>query len=178
MSIIKKIKILRCKLLLTNKRNIHIGKNTTFGRGTVLWAPNEMKIGRDVYIGKYCTLQADIEIGNYVEIANNVGLIGRYDHDFSEVGVPIKEASWIGNKNYRFKGFGKKIVIEDDVWIGFGSIIVSGVKVSKGAIVAAGSVVLADVPPYAIVAGNPAVVKKYRFTSDEIMIHEKKLKNY
>ena len=75
MGIIHKLKLLRCKLLLASHRNIFIGNNTTFGRGTVFWAPNKMTIGNNVYIGKYCTLQADMEIGNNIDIANNVGLI-------------------------------------------------------------------------------------------------------
>lgn len=175
MSILKKMKILRCKLLLLRNRNITIGKNTTYGRGTVLWAPNNLIIGDNVYIGKYCTLQADIEIGNNIDIANNVGLIGKYDHDFSKVGVSIKDAPWIGDISYDFKGKGLKIIIEDDVWIGYGAVLFTGVHVGRGAIVAAGSIVTKNVPPYAIVAGNPAIIKGCRFTKDQIKEHEKAL---
>lgn len=173
MGIIKGLKLLRCKLLLLPKRNIKIGENSTFGRGTVFWAPNSMTIGDNVYIGKYCTVQADITIGNDIEIANNVGLIGKYDHNYRQIGVTIKNSDWIGDKNYAFKGLGQRMVIEDDVWIGFGSVIVGGVRIGRGSIVAAGSVVLNDVPPYAIVAGNPAVVKGYRFSEEEIKEHER-----
>jgi acetyltransferase-like isoleucine patch superfamily enzyme len=60
------------------------------------------------------------------------------------------------------------IIIENDVWIGAKSTIMSGVKIGNGAIIAAGSVVTKDVPPYAIVAGNPAKVVKYRFSEDQI----------
>ena len=168
MGLVKKLKILRCKLLLAPQRNISIGNNTTFGRGTVFWAPNKMTIGNNVYIGKYCTLQADMEIGNNIDIANNVGLIGKYDHDYSKVGVSIKDAPWIGDASYDFRGKDQKIVIEDDVWIGFGAIIFTGVKVHRGAIVAAGSIVTHDVPPYAIVGGVPANVIKYRFDKNII----------
>ena len=172
MGLIKKLKMLRCKLLLAPHRNISIGNNTTFGRGTVFWAPNKMTIGNNVYIGKYCTLQADMEIGNNIDIANNVGLIGKYDHDYSKVGVSIKDAPWIGDVSYNFKGKDQKIIIEDDVWIGFGAVIFTGVKIHRGAIVAAGSIVTHDVPAYAIVAGNPARVVSQRFTEDEIKKHE------
>lgn len=175
MSIIKDLKVLRCKLLLARHRNITIGKNTTFGRGTVFWAPHEMKIGNNVYIGKYCTIQADVEMGNNIEIANTVGLIGRYNHDYSKVGVSIKDAPWIGDLDYDFKGKGQKIIIEDDVWIGYGAVVFTGVHVHRGAIVAAGSIVTKDVPPYAIVAGNPTKVKGYRFTEDQIREHERLL---
>lgn len=60
------------------------------------------------------------------------------------------------------------IIIENDVWIGAKSTIMSGVKISNGAVVGACSVVTKDVPPYAIVAGNPARIVKYRFTPDQI----------
>ena len=175
MDLIKQLKVLRCKMLLAPHRNISIGNNTTFGRGTVFWAPNRMTIGNNVYIGKYCTLQADMEIGNNIDIANNVGLIGKYDHDYSKVGVSIKDAPWIGDKSYDFKGKNQKIIIDDDVWIGYGSVVFTGVHVHKGAIIAAGSIVTKDVPQYAIVAGNPAHIKGYRFTEEQIAEHEKAL---
>lgn len=60
------------------------------------------------------------------------------------------------------------IIIQNDVWIGAKSTIMSGVKISNGSVVGAGSVVTKDVPPYAIVAGNPAKVVKYRFTEEQI----------
>jgi serine acetyltransferase len=60
------------------------------------------------------------------------------------------------------------IIVENDVWIGAKATIMSGVRVSNGSIVAAGSVVTKDVPPYAIVAGNPAKVVKYRFNEEQI----------
>lgn len=172
--IIKKLKQLRCHILLITKRNITLGKTSTFGRGTVLYAPNQMVIGENVYIGKYCSLETDIEIGNDVLLGNNVGLIGKYDHDFSCIGKSIKDSPWIGDPDYQFKGKGLKIVIENDVWIGYGSTIVSGVCIGRGAIVAAGSVVLKDVEPYTIVAGNPARVVSRRFDDNQIREHEGK----
>lgn len=139
----------------------------------MFWAPNKMTIGNNVYIGKYCTLQADMEIGNNIDIANNVGLIGKYDHDYSKVGVSIKDAPWIGDGTYNFWGKNQKIIIEDDVWIGYGAIVFTGVHVHRGAIIAAGSVVTHEVPKYAIVGGNPARVLGRRFTDEEIQEHER-----
>ena len=156
-------------------KNISIGENSTFGRGTVFWTPNRMIIGNNVYIGKYCTLQADIEMGNNIEIANTVGLIGKYDHDYSKVGMNIKDAPWIGDDTYDFKGKGKKIIIEDDVWIGYGAIVFTGVRIKRGAIVAAGSVVTHDVSQYSIVAGNPAREIGKRFSDMNIIEHERVL---
>ena len=171
MSFIRKLKEMRCRALLIGKR-VRTGPGFTFGRGTVFWAPNEIKIGNNTYIGKYCTVQADAEIGDDVLIANNVGLIGRYDHDFSVLGKTIKESPRIGDREYCFKGLEKKIIIEDDVWIGFGSIVMTGVVVGHGSIVAAGSVVVQDVAPYSIVGGVPAKQIGRRFTEEQIMKHE------
>jgi acetyltransferase-like isoleucine patch superfamily enzyme len=139
----------------------------------VVWAPNRLTIGNNVYIGKYCTLQTDMTIGSNVVIGNNVGLIGKYDHDYSRIGTSIKDAPWIGEAEYTFKGKGQKIVIENDVWIGYGAIVFSGVCVHRGAILAAGSVVTKDVPAYAIVAGNLARQIDVRFSSDVRVQHEK-----
>lgn len=104
-------------------------------------------------------------------------MIGRYDHDFSIVGRTIKESPKIGDRDYRFKGLGLKIVIEDDVWIGFGSVVMTGVVVGRGSIIASGSVVTHDVPPYSIVAGVPAVPIGYRFDSNQIKQHEELLRD-
>ena len=60
------------------------------------------------------------------------------------------------------------IFVRDDVWIGFRATILSGVEIGQGAVIAAGSVVTADVPPYAIVGGTPAKIIKYRFTPNII----------
>ena len=169
------IKELLCKLMLLGS-NVEVGERFTFGRGTVFWAPNRIHIGDNCYIGKYCTVETDLTMGNDVLVANNVGLIGRYDHDFSYVGIPVRRAPHIGDPNYAFKGKGLEVRIEDDVWIGYGSIVLSGVTIERGAIVAAGSVVTKDVPAYSVVGGNPAHVISARFTEDQIAIHEEQIK--
>ena len=60
------------------------------------------------------------------------------------------------------------IIIENDVWIGAHATIMSGVKISNGAIVGATATVTKDVPPYSIVVGNPAKIVKYRFSKKQI----------
>ncbi len=154
------------------RSNVTLGERVHLGMGTILWAPHQLTVGSDVYIGKNCTLEVDGKIGNYVLIANQVGLIGRWDHDCRAVGVPARYAPWIGDRNYS-KTDNASITVEDDVWIGFGAIVLSGVRIGRGAIVAAGSVVTRDVPPYAIVAGVPAKVCGQRFGSEEIIQHER-----
>ena len=67
------------------------------------------------------------------------------------------------------KGIIKRdVIIENDVWIGIGVHIMPGVHVGNGAVIGAFSVVSKDVPPYAVVAGNPATIKKFRFSEDII----------
>lgn len=175
LSIVRFLKKLRVRTLVLFKPYMSCGRGFTFGRGTGFWAPDFITIGDDCYIGRYCTVETNTRIGNFVLIGNLVGLIGKYDHDYSQVGVPMRLAPWIGDPGYAFKGKDQVLTIEDDVWIGFGSTVLSGVTIGRGAIVAAHSVVSHDVPPYAIVAGVPAKVIGYRFTEEEILRHEMKI---
>lgn len=154
------------------RRNITADSGLHMGIGSILSAPHRMAVGRHVYIGKFCTIECDGEIGDYVMLANNVGVIGRYDHDHRYVGRPIRHTPWIGDPDYRGAGRGLKTLIGDDVWIGYGAVVLSGVTIGRGAIIAAGSVVISDVPPYVIAAGNPAKQVGRRFTDSDIAAHE------
>ena len=71
--------------------------------------------------------------------------------------------------------YDKDVVVEEDVWVGARSVLLSGVTVGRGCIVGAGSVVRSNVPPYAIVAGNPAKVVGFKFTPNIIVEHEELL---
>ncbi|MGL5459102.1 MAG: CatB-related O-acetyltransferase [Cetobacterium sp.] len=108
----------------------------------------------------------NLEIGNFVSIASGVKFILGGNH---EVGTfttyPFKVMCFNEKVEAWTKG---PIVIKDDVWMGMDSLILSGVTIGQGAIIAARSVVTKDVPPYSIVAGNPAKVIKYRY-SEEII---------
>ncbi|MCF7900829.1 CatB-related O-acetyltransferase [Candidatus Woesearchaeota archaeon] len=132
-----------------------------------------MKIEDNVYIGRNCTVECDLTIGSGTMLANNVGIVGRNDHDISTIGKMVRDSPWIGNKD--FKKNKLKTTIGSDVWLGYGAIILSGVNIGRGAIIAAGSVVVKNVEPYDIVAGNPAKFIKKRFTNEEIKMHELKI---
>lgn len=93
-----------------------------------------------------------VTIGKNVMMGPNVAIITE-NHRFDRMDVPIREQGYYDRK---------PVVINDDVWIGMRVIILPGVTVGKGAILAAGAVVTKDVPEYAIVGGNPAKVIKYR----------------
>ncbi len=131
-----------------------------------MWAKHSICVGDNFYAGKYSQIECDAEIGNNVMLANFVALIGRHDHDFRALGVPVRLASRIRDTDYKGEGLCEKVRIEDDVWIGHGSIILSGVNIGQGSIVGAGSVVTKDVEPFSIYAGNPAVKIKSRFSTE------------
>ena len=96
-------------------------------------------------------------------MARNVAIVGRDDHTFNIPGTTIWDSP---------RGDNHKVIIEDDVWIGHGSIILSGVTIGRCAIISAGSVVVKDVPAYAIVGGNPAIIIKWRFEQDAQKKHD------
>lgn len=126
------------------------------GRGVVLWAKSHLSIGVNCYIGRGSQIECNAEIGHNVIMANRVAFVGRYDHNYLQVGNPTRLAKQIRDADYDWKGLELKAVVGDDVWIGYGAIILSGVIIGEGSIVASGSVVTRDVPPYTIVGGSPA----------------------
>ena len=108
-------------------------------------------IGDRTRIGLSNTVIGPAHIGNDVRLAQNVVLSG-LNHNYEAVDSPIHEQGVSTSP----------IVIEDESWIGANAVIVPGVTVGKHSIVAAGSVVTKNVPPYSVVAGNPArVIKQY-----------------
>ena len=149
-----------------------IGKNFHAGKNVIFWAKKNIFIGENFYIGRYSQIECNALIGNNVMLGNNVALVGKYDHNFHQIGVPTRLSSQIRDNEYNWKGLESKVVIEDDVWIGYGSIIMSDVVIGKGSIVAAGSVVTKSILPYSIVGGNPAKIIKMRFSETEILQHE------
>lgn len=137
--------------------NVYIGRNAKF-------TYDNTYIGSNVYIGDGCIFQSThgkIIIGNNVMFGPHVHIHGG-NHKFDVIGVPmyaLKKSDTDVDPN---------ITIRDDVWIGACSIILNGATIGRGAVVGAGSVVTRDVPDFAIVAGNPASIKKYRFSAEEI----------
>jgi acetyltransferase-like isoleucine patch superfamily enzyme len=162
------IKKLRCLLLVkTIWRKYQIGNDFHSGRSVILWAKNQLVIGDNFYIGRFSQIECDAIIGNNVMLANQVALVGRYDHNYQQIGVPTRLASEIRDPDYSWKGLNLKVVIKDDVFIGYGSIILSGVIIEQGSIIASGSVVTRDVEPYSIYGGVPAKKIGNRFENDE-----------
>jgi chloramphenicol O-acetyltransferase type B len=159
-------------------RKYDIGSGFHSGTRVRIWGKNTIKIGRCFYIGRDSFIETDCIIGNYVIFGNKVGVVGRYDHHFQQVGVPIRLASAIRDNDYNWKGKDLVTEIGNDVWIGYGAIVMQGVKIGDGAIVAAGSVVTKDIESYSIYGGNPAKKLRERFeTLEEQCRHISQLKS-
>lgn len=121
-----------------------IGKGSAIHMGARFYDPRNIEIGEDTIIGEFVVLDGRdlLKIGNHVAIASEV-MIYNSEHDINDL---------------NFKAITAKVIIEDYVFIGPRAIILPGVKIGRGAVIAAGAVVTKDVPPYAIVGGVPAKI--------------------
>jgi acetyltransferase-like isoleucine patch superfamily enzyme len=162
--ILKNIKMLFIRI--RQKNLIRCGKGTYFGNSVKI-GPGKVSIGNYSFIGPECWLQSNTEIGNYVMLAGRVAIVGG-DHRIDVPGLPAINAG---------RDVNKQVIIEDDVWIGYGAIIMHGVKIGEGAVIAAGAVVTKEVPPYSIYGGVPASEIRKRFSAEEETKHRESLKN-
>lgn len=127
-----------------------------------------VSVGKGTYGGIFAITTGDdsrLIIGNYCSIASGVRFMVQGEHALDTISTyPFRVQ--VGHSNCGEALSKGNIVVEDDVWIGESALILSGVTIGQGAVVAAGAVVSKDVPPYAIVGGIPAKVIKYRFTEN------------
>jgi acetyltransferase-like isoleucine patch superfamily enzyme len=161
--------------------------NTTFGGP--LFLDRYCRIGPDVTIGRYCSLGdhsliARATIGSFCAMGARIA-VNPFNHP----------TNWLSIHEFQFRGDSYDWVPEyrdmkrlgrtpemfetvdmgNDIWIGANATVLGGVTVGDGAVIAAGAVVTKDVPPYAIVAGTPATVKRFRFSEAVIerLLHAK-----
>jgi len=129
------------------------GKDLYVYPGVTFYFPYNISIGDNVYLNKNVSITArdEVTIGNNVLIGPNV-VINTGNHTFSDRDIPIVKQGHTS----------EKIVIGDDVWIAANAIILKGVNIGEGSVVAAGAVVNKDVPPYTVVGGVPAKIIKIR----------------
>ncbi|MCZ4072507.1 acyltransferase [Agrobacterium sp. LMR679] len=111
----------------------------------------DIELGENVSINPYACLSGKVTIGNGVRIASHVSIVG-FNHGFDDIETPI----------HRQPLTSLGIKIGDDVWIGANAVVLDGVKIGRGAIIAAGAVVAKDIPAMAIAGGVPARVLRYR----------------
>lgn len=135
-----------------------LGKNSIFsGYLSLEREAARVSIGERTYVGKSLLAASRlIEIGSDVLISWNVTIVDHHSHalDFSQRSVDVLH--WLSGKKDWTHVSVAPVEICDKVWIGFGAAILPGVRIGEGAIVGACSVVTHDVPPWTVVAGNPA----------------------
>ncbi len=127
---------IRPTVLFRDAERIYIGNNCTINHNNVLWAGKKNAI---------------IRFGDYVMTGPNVQIYA-FDHGMDIADMPMIKQPFTE----------QDVIVEDDVWIGAGCILLAGSKIGKGVILAAGSVVTKELPPYTICGGVPAKVIKSR----------------
>lgn len=133
-----------------NKTQIFLGKRFVFRSYSQLIG--DFSCGDDVRFGYGCNVFGPVEMGNCIMVAPNC-LISSGGHGTSIMDTPMI---------FQECPKPRKIYIKDNVWIGGNSVILKGVTIEKGAVVGAGSVVVADIPENAVAVGNPAKIIGYR----------------
>lgn len=134
---------------------------------------SSISVGDDVYLGDRPCLMASrsrIVIGSHVIFGPEVTIRGG-NHRIDMVGRLMKSIRDEEKRPEDDRG----VVIEDDVWVGTRAVILSGVRIGRGAVVGAGAVVTKSVPAYGIVVGNPARLLRFRWDVEGILDHERRL---
>lgn len=144
--------MLNCSFIFeSDKGQIAIGEYTFINAGTQLISKERIEIGSNVTIAWGCTLYD--HNSHSIDYKERQKDIRRQNDDYRNSKKLIASKDWGVVKS-------KPIIVEDNVWIGFDSVILSGVTIGEGAIVGARSVVRQNVEPWTVVAGNPAIVIK------------------
>lgn len=147
-----------------------LGNNVRIDRNNHIYSST---LGRHSYTGMGTVVMC-ADIAAFCSISWHVS-IGGADHDYSR----MTQHSFLynnvddirpSNEPVVYDRFSEKVAVGNDVWVAAGAVITRGVTIGDGAVIAANAVVTKDVPPYAIVAGSPAKIIKYRFTDDVISL--------
>ena len=131
-----------------------------------------MKVGSDLEPGALIlNVNARFVMGKYsgagpnltVVAGNHMSMIGKYLMDVTDNDKKVLDPDSTQDQD---------VILEEDVWLGANVTLLNGVVIGRGSVVAAGTVCRNKIPPYSIVAGNPAKVVGFRFTPEQIMEHE------
>lgn len=157
--------------VLLKTRLLYKYASLKFGSSVYLHHNSEIKTSVEIKDGTYINGKirilgsSKVTIGKYCAIGSGVRIISS-NHDISHANLQYNfENKYFGRNVDVSKG---PVTIGNNVWIGDLAIILSGVHIGDGAVLAAGTIVTKDVPPYAIVAGNPAKIIKFRFNKTVI----------
>ena len=151
--------------LQRDPKRITLGENCHVRGNFILFRHDgRITMGDNCFVGERTNIWSaeSVTIGNNVLISHEVNIVDTNSHEMDAKERAAGYVNMIANGHPREKGnvISAPIVIRDYAWISFGAIILKGVTIGEGAIVAAGSVVVNNVPDYCVVAGNPAVVVK------------------
>ncbi len=158
------------------KRYPNISKSAKVGLSVKIYGPQNLYMEDHTKIngGTIMNTRASVTFKKYSGAAFGCTIITG-----NHMSIPGKHHKMVTDKDKDeldvYHEYDKDVVIGEDVWLGANSTILAGVNIGRGAIVGAGSVVRCDVPPYAIVAGNPAKVVGFRFTPNITLLHEEEL---
>lgn len=162
-------------LYLESKKYHRIAPGVRIPDNLIVSKPDQLimaegsELSRDTFI---LNINSNVIFGRYsgagpgltVIAGNHISMVGKYLNQVTE--EDKKRLDPEGKQD-------RDVIIEEDVWLGSNVTLLTGVHIGRGAIVAAGTVVRVKIPPYAIVAGNPAKVVGFRFTPEQIEEHEK-----
>ncbi len=139
--------------LLGGLDELVLGDRSYITAGAVIRS-GRVELGDDCSVNAHAVVAGNVTFGNGVRMSSLASVYG-FNHMFDRTDVPIHQQGVVC----------KGVVIEDDVWIGSHAVVVDGVRVGRGSVLAAGAVVVKDVLPGSVVAGNPAIVIKTRGAS-------------
>lgn len=149
----------KIELIHWQLRGLHHGHEVTIYPHCSFASAKDVNLGHHVFVHNHVQFYAagsSIKIGNYVLIGPNVSFLAA-NRNTDDILIPM----YFGNTYIR-----KPITVQDDVWFGKNATILAGVTIGQGAVIGANAVVTKDVPPYAIVAGNPAQIIRFRGTEE------------
>jgi acetyltransferase-like isoleucine patch superfamily enzyme len=141
----------------------HVHHTAYIGESTYVLP--DLRMAEYSFINRGCWIDSNVVIGRYSMLGPFVAIVGG-DHYFDQPGTPIP---FSGRPDQ------PRTTIEDDVWIGCGTIIMAGITVGRGAIIAAGTVVTKDVAPYEIHTGVPNRKLRDRFAGEDRAKHDQML---
>lgn len=168
--LVKKSAVLSHLKLIYFRKKWRRQNRHNFTNAKVSFDSKKVQVGKGTYgdldVRHFGSNEEKLIIGNYCSIAPETIFVLGGEHNYKSISsFPFGTKYGLRANESMVKG---PIILEDDVWVGFRSTIMSGVTLGRGCIVAAGAVVTKDVPPYAIVGGVPAKVIKYRFSEKMI----------
>jgi acetyltransferase-like isoleucine patch superfamily enzyme len=148
---------------------VETGRNVRLGSGTYIevFTDQTVTIGEATTLGEGCAVAGDVTIGRHCLLAWNLYIVTG-DHHVGDVpGWLIRDQDARSFEDPKWSSkFSRRIVVDDDVWIGWGAFVKQGVHIGRGAVIGAYTIVTRDVPPYSIQGGAPnrELGRRLRFT--------------